>query len=35
MILGTYHSVSPAHLDDYLAEFDYSVQISSLAKLRP
>ena len=25
MILGTYHSVSPAHLADYLAEFDYRV----------
>ena len=25
MILGTYHSVSPAHLDDYLAEYDYRV----------
>ena len=23
MILGTYHSVSPKHLDDYLAEFTY------------
>lgn len=23
MILGTYHSVSPKHLDNYLAEFDY------------
>ena len=23
MILGTYHSVSPKHLDDYLAEFVY------------
>jgi len=23
MILGTYHSVSPKHLDGYLAEFDY------------
>jgi len=23
MILGTYHSVSPKHLDKYLAEFDY------------
>jgi len=23
MILGTYHSVSPKHLDDYLAEFNY------------
>lgn len=23
MILGTYHSVSPKHLDRYLAEFDY------------
>jgi hypothetical protein len=23
MILGTYHSVSPKHLDNYLAEFTY------------
>jgi transposase-like protein len=23
MILGTYHSVSPKHLDNYLSEFDY------------
>ena len=23
MILGTYHSVAPKHLDDYLAEFVY------------
>jgi len=23
MILGTYHRVSPKHLDDYLAEFTY------------
>jgi hypothetical protein len=23
MILGTYHSVSPKHLDHYLAEFGY------------
>ena len=23
MILGTYHSVSPKHLDSYLAEFSY------------
>ena len=23
MILGTYHSVSPKHMDNYLSEFNY------------